>query len=117
MAVARISEAKVGDTVWFFDSQMNRYEDGKYKGRGVWKEVVIEAETRSSFIVGREKYDKKTGVVRGTRDYSASLFLFGEKDKDDREWRQRSDRIGERVQRCDDIEKLKQIAAIIGWSP
>jgi hypothetical protein len=32
--VDRLTDAKVGDRIWVFDSQENRYEGREYKGRG-----------------------------------------------------------------------------------
>lgn len=113
--VDTLTNAKVGDTVWHFDAQMNRYENGKFMGRGVWKEVVIESETRASFIINRQKYDRKTGHERGPSGYTSYSYIYGAMDRENKRWRDASWSIADAVKGCRDTEVLKQIAALVGW--
>jgi hypothetical protein len=115
--VETLADAKIGSAVWLFDAQASNYVDGQYKGRGVWKFAIIDGENRASFIIHRQKYDRKTGVCRPISGYSPQLFIFGETERQDRMWGGSAYQISEAVKRCTDIQALKQIAIILGWSP
>lgn len=113
-----LAAAKVGDTVWIYLAERNRYVDGLYDGRGVWEKIIITAETRHSFEVAPfGKFDRKTGRARLQNDYSSGNHIAGHKERDDIVWLEASYKISQRVDRLRDAEKLKQIAAIVGWSP
>jgi len=109
---ARLADAKVGDLIWYFDVNKSRYVDGKYAGRGDWGTDVITGETSQSFIVGRQKFDRKTGHERGAYTH---LHLYGEQDRYDRIWVEYAYRVGTVVQRCRDANKIREIAKLVGW--
>lgn len=113
-----LAVAKTGDTVWIYHAERNRYVDGVYDGRGVWEKIIITAETRHSFEVAPfGKFDRKTGRARPQNNYSSSNYIAGRKERDDGVWLAGRYHISEIVRRIEDTEKLKQIAAIVGWSP
>lgn len=112
-----LAVAKVGDTVWIYHAQQNRYVDGLYDGRGVWSKAVIIAETRLSLQVKLYgKFDRKTGRERPHNGYTSGDYIAGQKERDDAAWRDAGYRISDFVRRLNDPEKLRQIAAIVGWA-
>lgn len=115
--VETLAYAKIGSAVWLFDSQASNYVNGQYKGRGVWKRAIITDETRASLIIDRQKYDKKTGVCRPVSGYTPQLFIFGEAERQDRQWKNSAWQIADAVKRCSDVQKLKKVAEIVGWQP
>lgn len=116
--VDRIADAKVGDVVWLFDTQQALHDAyGKYLGRGVWKLHPIVSETRASFVLNYSKFDRKTGSERARSGHSSTLFIFGEKDKDDYEWRCRHRRSIVNEVESASTETLRRIADVIGWKP
>lgn len=116
-AVESLAVAKVGDHVLLFESQRANYINGKYLGRGVWRLSQITEETKQSFILSREKFDRKNGAARSSGGYNTSNVIAGEKERIDYEWSQYRYKIGRMVEDLRDANKLRQIAEIIGFTP
>lgn len=116
--VRSLAEANVGDTVWIFDSQAAIMVDGKYRGRGVWSTAAITGSTKQSFILPYQgKFDRKTGYGRARGGYQSSYRIAGEAERENERWMGGRGVIASLVQREPDIEKVKQVAAIVGWEP
>lgn len=112
-----LTEAKVGDAVWLWESQRSRYVDGKYVGRGTWRIVTIDAETKKSFTVCKtRKFDRKTGGQLGLNGYSESLHIYGEEERQNRRWLSSKSQIARLVDKVRDVETLKKIAKIVEFS-
>ena len=112
--VSSLADAKKGDIVWLFEAQRSSYVDGKYVGRGVWSALPISEETRLSFVVSGQKFDRVTGAVRTRNDYNPGDVIAGEIERGNILWKGRSWAIGEAVRKLDDVSLLKQIAVLIG---
>jgi len=112
-----LNDATVGDLVWFYDGNRNRFDpDGKYEGRGVWNLAPIKAETRRSFMVQYSKFDRKSGAPMATGGYTSPYKIRGQKEYEALVWmREHSRKIIAAVERCRDIDKLKQVAEIVGY--
>lgn len=111
-----IHEAKTGDTVWHLDGHRNAYVDGEYVGRGVWNLEQVKEETRRSLKVHYSKFDRKTGSQMATGGFSASHMILGQKEYDALMWMTtHSRKIIAAVEHCRDIDKLRQIAEIVGY--
>jgi hypothetical protein len=116
--VNSLSDAKPGDTIWLFESQMSLHdEDGKYRGRGVWRLYPIQSETRVSFVVSGQKFDRATGRARQRGGFQSSDFIAGEADKQDRLWLDENKHAFLRVLERADAPTLRKIAELIGWEP
>lgn len=120
--VDHLRDAKPGDTVWQYDSQRNVYDNGKYLGRGGWQLVTIESETRRSFTILRTKFDRATGEEMGNGQWSKTMRIAGqieyEIDKARADWfRDHYPAVRRLVDAEQDVERWKQIAAIVGYEP
>lgn len=114
VTVKRIADAQVGDLVWLFDAESPRYVDGKYAGRGNYRAVTIDDRNKASFIVGRVKFDTKTGEERGRR-VGYPTVLCGADDREDRRWLNFSHRIADDVRKAS-AEQLRRVAEIVGFT-
>lgn len=115
-AVERIADAQPGDTIWVFDSQQIRYENGTYKGRGVWRLLTVKSVNRRSLTThSGVKLDRKTGAQLDTRGYSGTYRGYGNTEKCDKEWRdQHGHRIMRRVETHATTDQLRQIFRLLG---
>lgn len=115
-SAATIALAQVGDMVWVFHSQNNVYDAaGNYLGRGRWVLAPIVAETRQSFLVSSAKFDRITGNQRGTGQYTPTMHIYGEVEKQDHIWTSRHRfAISKQVEACD-VATLRKIADLIGY--
>lgn len=113
-----LASAKTGDTLWLYESQSSLHDEaGKYLGRGVWRLVKIEGETRVSFTVWSEKFDRATGRARPRNGYTSGNFLAGEVEKVDTLWLSSNrHRLIQHLGRCD-ATTLRKIADLVGWQP
>lgn len=115
----RWADLQVGSTVWIRDRNRSLYVGASGRTtanpRNQYIECRVTAVERLSFVLdgGRFKLDRKTGKVRAN-DYSLSATLDLEGDLYVEENRTR---LAERVMRCYDAEKLRQIAAIVDSWP
>lgn len=107
-----IHQFKIGDKVWCFDQNRRVYDGkGSFGGHiiyaGHFYESKITGETSRSWIVGQygDKYSKK--------DPSG---LYTDEQKADAIWmHDNRHKIAGIVDRCRDIEKMRQIAQIVGY--
>lgn len=109
-------EIKVGDKFFLYDMSRRVYErdeNGRAKGgptfRGHFYEVTIEGETSKSWITnhGRTKVPKSSPFPP----------LYTEQMISDREWvAVHAYRISEEVRRLTDVDSLKRIAEIVGYT-
>ena len=122
---------QVGDNVWIFDSNRRRYVD--FKGnkltmcwyRGHFDERYIVGETKQSWLVGYKgslpdnrlnlKVNKKTLQYSTTNTYGLDGKLYiSEEEVEQTCWiHDNHYKIREKVDKCDDYEKLKKIEEII----
>lgn len=104
--VDRLSQAKVGDSVycvWLW----RRQSDGEPP------HYTITGETKQSWILGREKFDKKDGRQRGS---NFAAHIYGQLDWEEEQWRGKHRyKLGNAVQSVNDVAKLKEIAKLIGY--
>ncbi len=116
-----MADAKVGDTVWIFDSNRRVYKDGR--GGAIyaehWYSTKIVGENRASWIVlphGRGmKIDKKTCALRGELYGTRAQVEFSRDAVDADIWLMENRwRIAELLQRCNDVTVLKAVAKAIG---
>ena len=114
--IAKLEDAEIGSVVWLYDDQRAKYVDGKYVGRGVWSLATIKDATRTSFIVDRQKFDRKTGRGRGSKNYASYELIAGVLEREDFGYRSGAYRISELV-RTADASTLRQVAALVGWKP
>jgi len=112
------AEASVGDTVWLFDSQMNLHDQhDRYIGRGVWRLAKVESETRASFVVRGEKFDRKFGFSRPHNGYSTGNLIAGQSEKEDHLWLSANRyHLIKHLERCD-AQTLRRVADLVGWAP
>lgn len=116
--VRSLAEAVAGDTVWIFNSERPVFVDGQYRGRGVWDTATIDGETKQSFIIDRYgKFDRNTGLGRVRNGYASCCRIAGEDERETAKWQAAAWHIARAVEGLRDAEKLKQIAAIVGWNP
>lgn len=104
--VARLIDAQKLDVVW-----MKPYEWKRDK----WRLVTITDVGKKSFVAGfgERKFDKVTGVERGTRGWPERLM--GQLDKDDFLMKENhSYKIGEAVRHVD-VATLRKVADLIGY--
>ena len=103
-----MSNLKVGDKVWLFDQNRRVYEkDSIISSAPIFSEyfyqVTITGETSRSWLIGREKFSKKT--LEG---------IYTNETKADKIWDEENRyKITEKVRYCSIIE-LKKINEILG---
>lgn len=115
-----VKDAKVGDTVWCFDTNKSRYNiDGKYVGRGGWDLQKIVSETRQSFSLSSgAKFKRKTGEQMATGGWAAWYSICGQKEYEASRWmKDNSLALARAVEKCRNIDSLMQIAALAGYAP
>jgi hypothetical protein len=109
-----LAAAKVGDTVLLRDGNANAYDDnGKYIGRGRWTVAKIDGETRVSFLIGTEKFDRVAGSVRATNGYTPMRKIAGIAEYEASQWMAARHNISRIVDGCD-YETLRKVAAVFG---
>ena len=105
-----MTQFKVGDKVWTFNENRRVYDgSGSFGGKIIYAEHFVEREitdeTPRSWIVNGKKYSKKDPSGLYTDQQKADDIWFH-----DNRWK-----IAKLVDRCMDIEKMRQIAAIVGY--
>lgn len=114
--VTKLEEAAVGSIVWLYDMDANRYEEGQYKGRGVYRVAKIDAETRKSFSILGSKFDRKTGAQIGLGGYSPRKAIMGDAERARKEFlSNHRHELSRQVGFCDDVEALEKVANAIGY--
>ena len=119
---------EIGDKVWIFDSNNRQYSDDKGNKldrcwyRGYFVEKYIIGETKVSLIIGYKgstpdnrdiKVNKKTLTYIGKYGQNGKLYT-SEEEINQLCWiNDNQYGIFERVKRCDDYLKLKEIEAIL----
>jgi len=109
---------KVGDKIWYFDSNRRRYPPtppgSLWAGGGpIWREhwrlVEITGDTSVSWVTAYGKAPKRGGDIR---------WAFTEAEVDDRSWvNDNAYRIGNKVGGLHDPALLREIARLIGYEP
>lgn len=106
----------IGKTVWRFDRNHRVYDKGKITGpiyREHWVPIVIFGETSRSWLAGYE-FDPYKIPKKGPHH----PFALSEQEVEDDCWRQEHRySISRQVERVTDVEILRKIAALVGWSP
>jgi len=114
--VDTLADADAGSIVWRFHSETPREIDGKYCGRGVWKTAIVSGKTRLSLESHGMKFDAKTGEARPSRGFRSRDRIAGHKERGLFDYDSNRGAISEKV-RYADIELLKRVADLIGWTP
>lgn len=114
-----VAEAQAGDLIWFCEPQRNLYDaDRKYLGRGVWTAGTVKEVGRLSIVVGNQKYDRRTGEMRGNRSgLSGMPFVAGYEERAERWWKDQTYKLAKAVEHCRSVETLKTIAFALGVDP
>jgi hypothetical protein len=113
-----LKDAKIGDRVWMFDVNRNKFDENKvYLGRGVWTLTTIDNENKASFIANYgTKFDRKDGSQRATGGYSGAYRIAGQKEKEGSVWAdEHAYKVRQQFERITDIDILKQVATLIGY--
>lgn len=118
---------KVGSRIWRFDSNRRVYrKPNSFSGGGIifeeyFQPHVITGETRQSWLVqtttwgGPDKINKQTMLEK---DRSFTYRWFSDAQKEAAIWKEHHAlRLVEYVRQVDDVDKLKQIAALVGYDP
>jgi hypothetical protein len=109
-----LADAKVGDTVLLYDMDANAYNaDGTYRGRGRWRTIKIEGETRFSFLDRNEKFDRVSGDVRAASGYMPRRRIAGIAEYEASQWMAARHKISRMVDGCD-YETLRKVALVFG---
>lgn len=120
---------EIGQKVWIFDSNRRSYEDDKGNKtiapwyRGCFVEKYILGETKQSWVVGYEESDinskrnikvsKKTLTYQGSFGLDGKLYLSEEIINQTCWINDNRYEISEKVRKCEDYNKLKQIEEIL----
>ena len=120
---------QIGDKVWIFDGNHRIYKDVEgnetrspwYRGHFVERYIV--GETKQSWIVGlkgrepnhRSNIKVKKSTLSYPADYGLDGHLYLSEDEIDQKcWKNENHyALGERVRRCYDYQKLKEIEEIL----
>lgn len=122
MPIARtVAEAQVGDLLWLYDGNQNRYDENrKYLGRGVWKIVIVRKVARVYLSAGpvdwhhTSEFRIDTGEAKTANGYTPSEQLAGWKDRADRFWLSQAGDMGRAITSSKDIEILKEVGFALG---
>lgn len=116
-----MAEIGIGSTVFVFDHNHRVY--GKDRGspiyREYWVPVGIRGENRSSWLLDNyyERFSKKPPHQTKTTPYGNHRVAISVQEVDDDCWQHdHRYRIVRLVERCD-VAVLRQIAALVGYSP
>lgn len=107
-----MTELKVGDKVWRFDQNRRVYDGtGSFGGKVIYAEHfyqdVITGETSRSWIVGKYGYRVNKKTLEG---------IYTDEQKANDIWMHNNRyKIASIVDRCNDVEKMRQIAQIVGY--
>jgi hypothetical protein len=112
-----MSEIGIGSVVWFYDINHREYtepEKGRIWGRIIerkhWQPQTIVSETSRSWITNHG-----TKLPKDVSKWSKA-WITSEAGVDDWEWmRVHKHRIADHLRHVDEIEVLKQIAALVGY--
>jgi hypothetical protein len=107
----------VGSHLWLFDNNVSVYDENKkYLGRGKWRKYsIILATSRSWVLEGETRVDKISLTIN--RGKYGREQAYTEKMMHDRIWvSEKRLRLLDLLQRCNDIEKLKMVATILGFN-
>ena len=127
---------KVGDLLWFFDGDRRVYardEKGRAVGGPIWREhwvpMVVLAESPVAWWMARSIHSHLIGEPTEQLEFVVAAKLlkgrplpggwaFGSEHIDEMAWvQQHRPAISCAVSRCDDPAILRQVAALVGWSP
>ena len=120
---------QVGDKVWIFDGNQRVYTDDKGNKldscwyRGYFVERYIIGETKVSWIIGYRKgstpdnrdikVNKKTLTYARQSALNGSLYISEEEIEQDCWKHDNQYLLTEKVRKCDDYNKLKEIESIL----
>lgn len=110
----------VGSTIWLHDTNRREYDTGPGRRLLFRKQFVprvITGETRLSWLVNDTRIPKRgEGDVRHSteRGFSRTWYLTAKAVEDECWQRDNFGKVLFAVQACKDVEKLKQIAALLG---
>jgi len=108
-----IREANVGDMLWHFDFYHKSYVDGTYVRCGAWNLEEVQGSSLRFLKVLYSKFFRETGL---TGYYPHCLRIAGQKEYETVMWMETHGRkVMRAVEHCQDIDKLKQIAEIVGY--
>jgi hypothetical protein len=105
----------VGSYLWLFDINVAVYDENhKYIGRGKWEKYsIISATSRSWVLKGEIRVDKISLTIN--RGKYGRDRAYTEKMMHDKIWvSEKRLRLLDLLQRCQDVEKLKMVATILG---
>lgn len=120
----------VGVPIWFFDKNRRVYRDRKTNPhdapiwREHWVKMLVTAETPRKWIIGLTLGDTKghhklEKAAIPTREYLRSYgFALNEEHINELQWleQHRLDLV-DALWSCDDADRLRTVAAALGWSP
>lgn len=115
-AVKKLEDANVGDFVWFYDGNANRYDENKkYIGRGKYRLAQVEGKTRQSFEVQGTKFTLD-GDPRIKNGFTPNYGIYGQDDREAKEWLDNNKyKLISYIQGVNDADALKKVAELVGY--
>lgn len=114
--INELKDAQVGDLVWLYDDNANRYDENKkYLGRGDWRKTQITEKTRLSLVSYQTKFTLE-GRAREKNGFAPGVSIYGQKEKEAKEWLDKNAYfLAQKIQYMGDAEMLKKVAELVGY--